>query len=61
MWFGAGPRLQCQFGHVLIALCRALFTPNLNLLGIDMISLVALITECAVGGTVLLFLCGANN
>ena len=61
LWFGAGPSLQCQIRHVLIALCRAVFTPNLDLLGINTGSLVALITEHTAGGAVPLFLCGGDN
>ena len=61
LWFRAGPSLQCQFRHVLIALYRAVFTPNLNLLGVDMCSLVALISECTAGRVVPPFLHGADN
>ena len=56
LWFGAGPSLQYQFGHVFIALCRAAFAPNLDLLGINMGPLVAPITEDATGGAVSYFL-----
>ena len=61
LWFGAGPSLQCQFWNVPIALCRAVFTPNLDLLGVNMGSHVVLITKCATGRAVPPFLHGADN
>ena len=39
LWFRAGPTLQCQFGHVLITLCRAVFSSNLDLLRVNMVHL----------------------
>ena len=61
LWLGAGPSLWYQFRHVLIALCRVVFTPNLYLLGVNMGPLVALITEFATGRAVLLSLLGTSN
>ena len=43
--FEAGPSSQYQFGHVLITLCRAVFTPGFDLLGVIMGPLVMMIIE----------------
>ena len=61
LWFGAGPGLWCQFRHVLITPCRAVFTPNLNLFGVNVGPLLVLIAKCTAGRIVPLFLCGAEN
>ena len=54
----AGTSSQYQFGHVLIALCRAVFAPSFNLLGDDMGPLVVMIVKWTGGTVVMLFLCG---
>ena len=56
LWLRARPSLWCQCGHVLL---RAVFAPNLDLLGVNM-GLFVVITECATGRAVLLFLCGST-
>ena len=52
------PSFQYQFGHVLIILCRAVFTPSFNLLGVDMGPLIAMIIEWTAGRVVSLFVWG---
>ena len=60
-WFRARPSLQCQCRCVLLTLYRAVFTPYLDLLGVDMGLLVVEITECDTRRAVPLFLHGVDK
>ena len=57
----AGPSFQYQFGCVLIALCGAVFTPSLNLLGVNVCPLVMMIGEWAARKAFPVFLCGNSK
>ena len=59
--FKAGFSLWHQFRHVFIAPCRAVFIPNLDLLGTSMGPLVTMMAKLATGRVVLFLLCGLSS